>query len=97
MEVSQRKGKGTHHSYPMPINICSLILSVFDESNWLKSSLTILLLTYSLFYAVFNERHILAQHRENKGKLYLQFRPFFPTRGQCNLLFEAIYLEGGAR
>ena len=31
-----RKGKGTHHSFPMPINICSLVLSVFDESNWLK-------------------------------------------------------------
>ena len=31
-----RKGKGTHHSFPMPINICSLVLSIFDESNWLK-------------------------------------------------------------
>ena len=31
------KGKGTHHSYPMPINICSLVLIVFGESSCLKA------------------------------------------------------------
>ena len=28
--------KRTHHWYSMPMNICSLGLSVFDESNWVK-------------------------------------------------------------